>query len=238
MLMKHVITILAMLLAPLACADAGAVKKALAEKMPDVKIRSVEKSPYAGLYEVVASGFTVFYTDEKAEIGIFNSMIELRTRTNLIESRSRELMKVDVSLLPLDKAIVQVKGNGARKLYVFSDPDCPYCRKLEGELQGINNVTIYTFLYPLTSIHPDALRKAELIWCSGNPAQSYSEMMLHGKEPQAGSPCKTPVQDIIELAQKLFINGTPGVVFGDGKLVPGALQRHQIEIYLDNPGRS
>ncbi len=235
---RLLITLLAMLAAPAALADADAIKKALSEKLPDVQIRSVSKSPYAGLYEVVVNGFNVFYTDEKAEIGIFNNLVDLRTRKNLIEARAEELMKVDVSLLPLDKAIVKVRGNGARKLYVFSDPDCPFCRQLEKELEGVNNVTMYTFLYPLTSIHPDAMRKAELIWCSGDRAQVYYDLMLGGKEPQGQPTCNTPIKEIIKLAEQLYITGTPGLVFGNGKLVPGGLPRHQIEAQLDAQDKS
>lgn len=237
--MKKILLFVALLcIAPLTLADTEAVKKALAAKMPDVQIRSVSKSQYAGLYEVVANGFNVFYTDEKAEIGIFNAMIDLRTRKNLIEARAQELMKVDVSRLPIDKAIVKVKGDGSRKLYIFSDPDCPFCRQLEKELEGINNVTMYTFLYPLTSIHPDAMRKAEVVWCSGDRAQAYYDMMLSGKEPQGQATCATPVKDIIKLAEQLYITGTPGLVFGNGKLVPGGLPRHQIEAQLDAQGKS
>jgi len=220
-----------------ALANTDAIKKTLAEKMPGIRIQSVTKSPYAGLYEVVANGFNVFYTDEKAEVGVFNALIDLRTRRNLLEARAQELMKVDVSQLPLDKAIVKVKGDGSRKLYIFSDPDCPHCRQLEKELEGVNNVTMYTFLYPLTSIHPDAMRKAEAIWCSADRAQAYYDLMLGGKEPQGRAACATPVRDVIQLAEKLNITGTPGMVFGNGRLVPGGLPRHQIEAQLDLHGR-
>jgi len=234
---KILVFMIFLFIAPATSANSETVKKALAAKMPDVQIRSVSKSPYAGLYEVVANGFNVFYTDEKAEIGIFNAMVDLRTRKNLIEARAQELMKVDVSLLPLDKAIVKVKGDGSRKLYIFSDPDCPFCRQLEKEIDGINNVTVYTFLYPLTSIHPDAMRKAEVVWCSGDKVQAYYDMMLSGKEPQGQPTCATPVKEIIKLAEQLYINGTPGLVFGNGKLVPGGLPRHQIEALLDAQGK-
>lgn len=221
-----------------ALADADAIKKSLAEKLPGVQIRSVTKSPYAGLYEVVVNGFNVFYTDEKGEIGVMQGLVDLRTRKDLAKARQEELMKVDVSQLPVDKAIVKVKGDGSRKLYVFSDPDCPYCRQLEKELDGIDNVTLYTFLYPLTSLHPDAMRKAEVIWCSEDRAGAYHALMVNGKEPQGQASCETPVKDIIQLAQKLYINGTPGMVFANGKLVPGGLPRHQIEALLDAGGKS
>lgn len=235
---KTLALVLAASIAPVALADTETIKKALTEKMPGVQINAVTKSPYAGLYEVVANGFNVFYTDEKAEIGVFNGLIDLRTRKNLTEQRKEDLMKVDVSQLPVDKAIVKIKGDGSRKLYIFSDPDCPYCRQLEKELEGIDNVTMYTFLYPLASIHPDAVRKAEVIWCSGDRAQAYYDLMLAGKEPQGQPTCSTPVEDIIRLAEKLHISGTPGMVFGNGKLVPGGLPRHQIEALLDAQGKS
>jgi thiol:disulfide interchange protein DsbC len=218
-------------------ADVEAVRRSISEKMPGVQIRSVTKSPYGGLYEVVVNGFNVFYTDEKGDTGFFGKMVDLRTRTDLTEKRTQELMVVDFSRLPLDKAIIKVKGDGSRKLVLFSDPDCPFCRQLEKELEGVTNVTMYTFLYPLTSIHPDAMRKAEIIWCSADRARAYYDLMLEGKEPAGGRDCDTPIKEVIALAETLWIRGTPGMIFANGRLVPGTLQRHQIEALLDTAGK-
>ena len=213
--------------------DTQAIKSALETKMPGVRVRTVTKAPYADLYEVVANGFNVFYTDEKGEVAFVGKVVDLRTRADLTERRVEQLMTIDFSRLPLDKAIRRVKGNGSRRLALFSDPDCPYCRELEKELESVTDVTTYTFLLPLTSIHPDAMRKAQLIWCAADRAKAYDELMLKAKEPAGDGKCETPIDDIVALARELWIEGTPGMVFGSGKLVPGALKRHQIEALLD-----
>ena len=82
------------------------------------------------------------------------------TKKNLTEAKQREYSRVSFDSLPLDLAFKRVKGTGARKLAIFSDPDCPYCRRLEAEIKGLSDVTIYTFLMPIQSLHPEARGKA------------------------------------------------------------------------------
>ena len=216
-------------------ADVEQMRKQLTERMPGTQIGAITKAPYAGLYEVIANGFNVFYTDENANIAIIGKVIDLKTTKDLVQARSQELMHVDFASLPIDKAIVKVKGNGSRKLAVFSDPDCPFCHELEQELAKVTDVTIYIFLYPLTELHPDSERKAKLVWCAENPAKAWDELMLHGKEPAAtNKPCEPPLGEIKALAQKNWITGTPGLVFPDGQLVAGSVNSVQIENYLAN----
>lgn len=213
--------------------DEETVRGAIRERMPSAEIRSITRSPIGSLYEVVVNGSQVFYVDEKGETAFFGKLVDLRTRADLTQARTQDLMVVDFASLPLDKAIVTSKGNGSRKLVVFSDPDCPFCKQLEKTLEGINNITIYTFLYPLASLHPDATRKAEIIWCAPDRAKVYRDWMIEGVAPAGERDCATPVADIVKLAKSLWIQGTPGIVFANGRLVPGAMQRHQIEAMLD-----
>ncbi len=216
-----------------AAADFDKMRKQLTDRMPGTHIGAITKAPYAGLYEVVANGFNVFYTDEQADIAIIGKMIDLKTTKDLVQARTFELMHVDFASLPLDKAIVKVKGNGSRKLAVFTDPDCPFCHELEQELAKVDNVTIYIFLYPLKELHPDSERKANLVWCAANPAKAWDELMQHGKEPVAAKPdCEAPLKEINALARKAWINGTPGLVFSDGQLVAGSVTSVQIENYF------
>lgn len=213
-------------------ADHAELRKALATKMPGVRIGDIRPTPFPGLYEVVANGLNVFYTDERGEIALMGEMIRLSERRNLTKERLAQLHTVDFATLPLDKAIVKVKGSGARKMALFSDPDCPYCRQLERELTAVTDVTIYTFLFPIPSLHPDAMRKAQLVWCAEDRARAWDELMLMNREPQAAA-CDTPIRDIAELADRLNINGTPGIVFASGRLVPGTLSRLEIEQHLN-----
>ena len=213
----------------------AALRAVLKERLPpDARVGAIRPSPQPGLLEIVVNERELIYTDAKGDLAVFGRIVDLRTRTNLTQNRLLELRKVDFGQLPLDKAIVKVKGNGARKVAVFSDPDCPFCKQLEPELDKLDNVTIYTFLYPLPSIHPDAVRKATMIWCSPDRVKAWDDLMLRNKEPQGNLDCANPILSIAQLAQSLGINGTPGMVFSDGRIVPGALKQEQIEAYLDS----
>jgi thiol:disulfide interchange protein DsbC len=223
-----------------AAGEEAEIRAALTAAMPGAKIKSITKLPYADLYEVVVNGSNVFYTDSKGQIGLFGNLVELKSRTNLTEQRRRELTAVDFSRLPLDKAIVKVKGNGSRKLAIFTDPDCPYCKRLEQDMKGITDVTVYVFLFPLAQLHPDAPRKAKAIWCAPDRVQAWDDLMLQGKEPETTTEaeCSTPMDEIARLARELSISGTPGLIFSNGKMVPGAIPASDIEKLLDEAGKS
>lgn len=228
---------LAAFAAPLHAEETAALRETLQAAMPDVRIGEIRRTSW-GMYEVVANGISVFYTDAKGEVGFFGRAIALKTKTDLSQQRATELRRVDFSQLPLDKAIVRVKGKGTRKLALFADPDCPFCRQMEPDLARLDDVTIYTFLLPLPSLHPDAMRKATLIWCAPDRSQAWDDWMLRGKLPENGNlGCATPILEVAELAKRLNIEGTPGLVFSDGQLVPGALPREEMEARLTAAGR-
>ena len=220
-------------------ADDTSLRAALEERMPDSKIGKISPAPIPGLFEVVVNGINIMYTDEKGELAFFGNMVNLKTRDNLTKIRTEELAFIDFSKIPLKKAIVKVKGDGTRKLVVFSDPDCSYCKQLEKELVFLDNVTIYTMLYPIDEIHPDARKKSEAVWCSSDRAKAWENLMLYDKEPAAAKgKCKTPIDDIQALAKSLNIDGTPGLVFQNGKLVPGTLKTQQIEALMAAAAKS
>ena len=220
--------------------DAQRVKEALQRTLgAEATVTSVSKSRLDGVYEVVLNGREIGYTDRTGSLYLVGPMIDLKTKANLSAQRLEDLRRVDFVKLPFEKAIVKVKGSGARKIAVFSDPDCPFCKQLEPELEKITDVTIYTFLYPIASLHPDAMRKATMVWCAGDRAGAWDDLMLRGKLPDVASVgCATPIFEIVDLAQKLGIDGTPGIVFSDGRLVPGAIRADDIELRLKQAGRS
>jgi thiol:disulfide interchange protein DsbC len=214
------------------------IRESFAKNLPEAQVGAITKLPQSGLYQVVVNGINIAYTDENGEVGFFGTLMEMKSKTNLTQQAKDNIIAVDFSKLPLDKAFVKVKGTGARKLAVFSDPECPFCQQLEKELQGVNDVTIYTFLFPITELHPDAMRKAELVWCAKDKAQAWDDMMLNKKEPANGdTKCATPIKEIAELAPKFWINGTPGIIFSNGKLVAGALPQQRIEEQLKAIGQ-
>jgi thiol:disulfide interchange protein DsbC len=215
-----------------ACAQSDkseAVKKLVGPKLgADVTVDSVTKTPYSGLYEIKIGG-DIFYTDEKANYLFLGNVIDLKTKKNLTKDRIDDINKVDISKLPLELAIKQVKGNGKRQLVIFEDANCGYCKKLRKELQKLDNVTIYTFMYDILS--PDSAVKSRNVWCSGDPATAWNELMVNGKSaPDAPATCMTdPHEKVLKLGQELRITGTPTIFYKDGTRTPGYVDIAKIE---------
>ena len=213
-----------------ALADEVSLKKAVEAAYPKFKVESVVKTPYSGLYEVFMGG-QIIYTDEKLTFLIAEGrLVDPKTKKDVTGERLEELTKVDFNSLPLEQAIKVVKGNGSRKLVVFSDVDCPYCKRLEqNELSNIADVTVYTFLYPIESLHPDAPAKSKLIWCATNRAKAWNEWIFNNKLPTTTGNCEVPLERVGELARKMGITSTPTLVFSDGRRMLGAQPYKEIE---------
>jgi thiol:disulfide interchange protein DsbC len=144
----------------------------------------------------------------------------------------QKLTAVNFDALPLDSAIKVVKGNGSRKIAVFADADCPYCKKFEQELVNVKDVTVYTFLYPIDSLHPDAGKKSKQIWCAPDRVKAWDEWMLKNTLAKNDGNCDNPVAKTVELGKKLGVNGTPTIVFADGRRVPGMVPAAKLEQML------
>lgn len=215
-----------------AAADEAAIRKNIAERLPDFpKIEEVTKTPIPGVYEL-RIGTDIVYTDEQGDHLIEGQLVDTRTRTNLTEARVSKLTAIDFAKLPLKDAIVWKQGTGARKLAVFADPNCGYCKKFEKDLQQVKDVTVYTFLYPI--LGGDSPEKSRNIWCAKDSTKVWRQWMIEGTAiPQAAGPCDTSaLQRNYALGKKHRINGTPGLVFEDGTHKPGAMSAAQIEQLL------
>ena len=208
--------------------DIAAIRGALEQRFPGAQISNVAKSSYFGLYEVMLDDNLV-YTDPSAAYIFVGSMYDTATKQNLTEARSRKLNRVAVDKLPYELAFKRVKGDGSRKLVIFSDADCPFCHRLETEIKGLDNVTIYTFLFPIDQLHPNAAKKSKQIWCSADKAQAWDAFFASGKLPDNKGDCGDPVAKTQALGQSLRINATPTLIFADGTMIPGALPLPQIE---------
>jgi thiol:disulfide interchange protein DsbC len=223
---------LAATLALPALAQEAVIRKNLSERLPDFpKIDEVTKTPVPGLYEL-RIGTEVFYTDEQGNHVIEGHVIDTRTRANLTQARIDKLTQIDVSKLPLKDAIVWKQGTGDRKLVVFADPNCGYCKRFERDISGVKDVTVYTFLYPI--LGGDSPEKAKNIWCAKDNTKAWRDWMLDGTAPPKtmGQCDLGALQRNAELGRKHKINGTPSIVFEDGKRVPGAMNAEQIEKQL------
>jgi thiol:disulfide interchange protein DsbC len=209
-------------------AEAAAIKKSLEQKFPGVTVGAISRSPYFGLFEVQFDN-QMIYTDAKAKYMLVGSVYDTDAKVNLTEQRLRKLNRVDMASLPLDLAFKRVKGTGERKLIVFSDADCPFCARLENELKGVDNVTIYTFLFPIDQLHPDSARKSRMIWCAEDKVKAWDEFFASGALPDNPGTCDNPVATTKALGDKLRVQATPTLIFADGSLVPGAIPTAQME---------
>ena len=218
-------------LAPAAFADEAAIRKNIGERLPDFpKIDEVSKSPVAGLFELRV-GSDILYTDEQGNYVIEGHLIDTKTRANLTEQRIAKLTAIDFKALPLKDAMVWKQGTGERKLVVFADPNCGYCKKFEKDLQAVKDVTVYTFLYPI--LGGDSPEKSKQIWCAKDNTKAWREWMLKGTAATDSPQCDTSaLQRNFALGQKHRIRGTPGLVFEDGRQQAGALNTEQIEKQL------
>ncbi|OGU19654.1 MAG: thiol:disulfide interchange protein [Hydrogenophilales bacterium RIFOXYD1_FULL_62_11] len=217
-----------LLFAASAHANEAVIRKALTQQFPGAQLSSVKPTPYSGLFEVYLDDQLV-YVDAKAQYVFTGDVIDLKNRTNLTQARLNQLQAIKWSELPLANAIKVVKGNGARKLVVFSDVDCPYCRKFEAELDKVDNTTVYTFLYPIEGLHPKAVQMSKQIWCAPNRNKAWDDYITRGTVPNNDGKCANPVDATIALGQKLKVSGTPTLFFTNGQRVPGMVPAAQLE---------
>ncbi len=205
------------------------IKAAMEKRFPYQKLISVSKTPYLGLYEVVFED-QLFYTDEQMSYLFSGSVIDLKTMANLTEARERQLYTVKFDTLPLKLAMKNVKGNGKRRMAVFTDPNCTYCMKLEREMTSLNDVTIYIF--PLALL-PGSEEKAKLIWCAPDRLKAWQDQMLTGTMPASTSSCdSSALSQIAALAKSLRVYVTPTLIFEDGFTKPGWMEHELIEQQL------
>jgi thiol:disulfide interchange protein DsbC len=232
--MKPIKTLVFTLLAALslgALAQEAAIRKNLAERLPNLpKIDEVSKTPMPGLYEVRVNQSEIFYTDEKGDFLIQGSLIDTQARTDLTEQRVEKLTAIAYKDLPLKDAFTIVRGNGKRKMAVFEDPNCGYCKRFERDLAKIDNVTVHVFLYPILSA--DSGEKSRNIWCAKDKSKAFLDWMVRDVTPPAATCDAAAVARNVEFGKKARITGTPTLIFADGTRVPGAIDSARIEKFL------
>ncbi|MFN3297372.1 DsbC family protein [Caldimonas sp.] len=198
---------------------------------PDAKLE-ILPTPINGLFELQV-GHEVYYTDAQGNYLIRGELIDLEAQRNLTQERVARLTAIDFASLPLKDAIVMKNGNGKRRIAVFADPNCGYCKRFERDVQQVKDVTVYTFLYPVP-IGPDSESKSRDVWCAKDRLKAWQDLMLRGIAPPpapAGCDWKAVTRST-ELARKHRISGTPALIFEDGTRIPGALNTAQIEQQL------
>lgn len=215
-------------------AQEATIRKVLGERLPQLsKIDEVSKSPMPGLYEV-RIGTDILYTDAEGNFLVQGELIDTKTRRNITEERIEKLTAIDFNALPLKDAFTIVRGTGKRKLAVFEDPNCGYCKRFERDLAAVKDVTIHMFLYPILSA--DSSEKSKAIWCAKDRAKTWQDWMVRDVSVPANKNEKcdtTALTRNTDFGRKHKITGTPTVFFVDGSRVPGAINTAQIEKLLD-----
>jgi thiol:disulfide interchange protein DsbC len=225
-----VLAALALLAAPLAQAQEATIRKNLGERIPQLqKIDEVSRTPMNGLWEVRV-GSEILYTDAEGNFLIQGSLIDAKLRRNLTEERVEKLSAIDFDALPVKDAFTIVRGNGKRKMAVFEDPNCGYCKRFERDLQKVDNITVHMFLYPI--LGGDSPDKSRNIWCARDKGKAWQDQMVRDQSAPSASCDAGAIARNLEFGKKHRISGTPTLFFTDGSRVPGAVNAAQVEKYL------
>jgi thiol:disulfide interchange protein DsbC len=207
------------------------IRKNLKERMPQIPpIDEVRRTPMPGLFEVRVDGTDIYYTDASGHFLLQGQLIDTRNQRNLTEERLQKIMAIDFKSLPFKDAISWVKGNGERKLAVFEDPNCGYCKRFERDIAKLDNVTVFIFLYPI--LGKDSVDKSKSIWCAKDPAKSWQDWMVRDQMPAAANCDTGSLKRNMEYGQKMRITGTPTTLLPDGTRIPGAIELSQLEKLL------
>lgn len=236
-LMRGVLMALTVVLLPAGVAmakDSEGVLQQVAEtfeqRFQGIEVTDVRKAPLAGLYEVQV-GMELLYVDESVDHVVQGSILDARTREDLTAKRLQKLAEVPFETLPLELAVKQVRGDGSRELAIFEDPNCPYCKRLHQTLKDFDDVTIYSFLFPVLS--EDSVLKARDVWCADNPAEVWQDWMLNDVTPPTAECNDHPVEEVLNLGRQLMVRGTPATLFADGSRIDGAVPAEQIQARLE-----
>jgi thiol:disulfide interchange protein DsbC len=234
--MKRVAAFAALLLvASAAIADEAAVRQLIQSRVgDDVRIEQIERVPESSLYEVTVrgpNGPQLFYVDERARVIVVGQVLDGRSGRNLTEERLRRLNANEWSTLPFADAITTKRGTGRRKIAVFSDPNCPYCKRFEKDLAKLGDITVHIFLYPV--IRPESTPLTKSVWCSRDRAKAWNDLMLRDIQPTAAPDCDTPAERLVALGRRLGASSTPTWFVETGERYSGAVPLEDTRRILD-----
>ena len=221
-----------------AFAQEAAIRKNLPTRLPQLRsIDEVRASGMPGLFEVRVNGTEIYYSDAQGNFLIEGNLIDTRSRRNLTDERIEKLTAIKFENLPFKDAFTIVRGNGERKIAVFEDPNCGYCKRFERDLQKVDNVTIYLFLYPI--LGADSTEKTKAIWCAKDRGQAWQDWMLRDQlAPAASAMCdSSALARNVDVGRKHKSNGTRTLLFTNGARVPGAIDNKKIEQLLTDAAK-
>mgnify|MGYP003404860228 FL=1 len=225
MIKKTLALALASFISTLSLANVDTVKTNLTKQHPNLKIENIQATEMKGIYSGSMDGQVVYVGEDSQHI-LIGSMFRLSDQKNLTKDLMLKQNSIDWKKLPLQDAVKMVRGNGKRQIAVFSDPNCPYCKQLETELTKLNDVTIYTFIYPIKT---QSIAVSKQVFCEKDPALAWSNLIAKGIQPSSKKTCANPIERNLSLGKSLALNGTPAIIFSNGFKVMGAYPAQEIE---------
>jgi thiol:disulfide interchange protein DsbC len=226
------------LLASSSLADEQAIRQALRSRIPSAEVLSVQKLPYAGLYEVAVrreNETAIYYSDALGQVMIVGNLIDMRTDRNLTEERLRKLSAIDWNQLPIHWAVTTRRGDGRRQIAIFSDPNCPFCQKFEKDLAAVDNITVHIFMWPVIKV--ESVRQTKSVWCSKDRVKAWNDLMLKRVEPTAPTDCENPIDELVALGRRLGATSTPTWFLPNGEKYVGAQPMSMVLPLLDATAR-
>ncbi|TCB48138.1 DsbC family protein [Acinetobacter sp. ANC 4779] len=225
MIKKTLAFALVSFISSLTLANVDTVKTNLTKQHPKLKIENIQSTEMKGIYSGSMDG-QVVYVGEDAQHILVGSMYRLSDQKNLTQDLVLEQNSIDWKKLPLQDAVKIVRGNGKRQIAIFSDPNCPYCKQLEAEVNKLNDVTLYTFIYPIKT---QSIAVSKQVFCEKDPALAWSNLISKGIQPSAKNTCANPIERNMSLGKSLGLNGTPAIVFSNGFKVMGVRSAQEIQ---------
>lgn len=225
MIKKILAVALVSFISSLSLANVDTVKSNLSKQHPKLSIENIQATDMKGIYSGSMDG-QVVYLGEDAQHILVGSMYRLSDQKNLTQDLVLKQNSIDWKKLPLQDAVKSVRGNGKRQIAIFSDPNCPYCKQLEAELSKLNDVTIYTFIYPIKT---QSIAVSKQVFCEKDPALAWSNLISKGIQPSSKKTCANPVERNLSLGKSLGLTGTPAIIFSNGFKVMGSHPAQEIE---------
>lgn len=159
------------------------------------------------------------------------SVIDAQSSRDLADERQRKLDAVQWESLPLQWAITTVRGSGRRKIAILSDPNCPYCMRLEESLAKLDDISVHILPYAILS--PASVRQAKAVWCAKDRARAWDELMFHRIEPRPERDCETPVEQLLDYGRRIGARATPTWFLESGDRYSGAIPIDELRRRLD-----
>ncbi len=228
MIRSFLITIL--LLSNSALADKNDIIEGLTPYFSGINEQSVNPTPFQGLYEVVLKTprLDVIYVSEDGRYLAQGEIIDLKTRTNLTQHRLSGLAKEILSSTTDAEKVIYKADNEKYVINVFTDVDCPYCRKLHKDVAKLNElgITMKYLAFPRSGINTKSYYRSVAIWCADDQKQAMDRGMIQKDNPLTD--CQNPVIDHLILAKKLNVTGTPFIFFENGDNIPGYVKPKEL----------